>query len=58
MTWPWQGRSTGRAGSGPGGCGAAGLSLVQPFLRCERGCGFGAATGLVLGGGVEIVNLV
>lgn len=39
-------------------CGAAGLSLVRPFLKCERGCGFVAATRLVLGGVVEIVNLV
>lgn len=56
---PWQGRSTGEAAAEgraerPRGLGAAGVSLVQrkslstyrawPFLMCERGCGFCAAT--------------
>lgn len=39
-----------------GGCKVLRLNQAWPFLRCERG--FCAATMLVLGGGVEIVNLV
>lgn len=38
--------AAGRAALGPG---AAALSPARPFLGCERGCGFGAATMLVLG---------
>lgn len=38
------------------GCKVLRLNQAWPFLRCERG--FCAATMLVLGGGMEIVNLV